>query len=247
MEKHFKIDKENRSKYPEYSRLLQEILPDREIGKKRTIEEYKKWVIEKNRKLNETAARNDGFKLFMRPYGHKTAKKFYEEIKPFAAFLEMQDFLRDNNLVQLSLKNTNYDVRIFDENSVIFYIEITVTYKDEQENNESDVLNKQGYVVPRVNIKKTRVGGKKRVYELVYDDLKTSPVIAEVNKVKKAIEKKISKNYPDKTLLVIGGVGCKCEDIARIQVVLDSADNSIFTGIFFVDLLNNVFLTKIYH
>lgn len=246
MEKLFKIHRLGRRASIKNSCLLEQILPESETGKKRSIPQYQEWVIEKNRVLEGVSAVNEEFKLFMRPYRHPAAKKFYEEIKPLAVFLELQDFLKGDYLVQLSLKNENFDARILDGDKVVYYVEVTVINKNEQEVLGSYILNEQGYYVEGVEIV------KKDKNRIAYDALSglrefDDVVVNLASKIKEAIERKIAKEYHANTLLVIGGV-CNVEyrdkDVLKFKNALDAIDSNVFERIFFVDLCKNFFVEK---
>ena len=246
MKKFFNVDKNNGNDSLEYSQILENILPGSEILKKQSIKEYRDWVLEKERLLSEVASRDDGFKLFMRPYRHPIAKRFYEEIKPLAAFLELQKFLKSTDIVQLSPDDADYDACIYDDTSTIFYIEITITYKDEQDVLGDLILNKQGYFVHGAKVEK--INNKVLAYDSLSAPFEFSYILDEtLLRIKEVIKNKNKKDYPKRTLLVIGGI-CNGEyydqDVQRIQGVLEETNSSKFTGTFFVDLNKRVFCYK---
>jgi hypothetical protein len=246
MKKLFNVDKNNENNSPEYSRILENILPDSEILKTQSIKEYQEWALEKDRLLSEVASRDDGFKLFMRPYRHPIAKRFYEEIKPLAAFLELQKFLKSTDMVQLSPDDADYDACISDNNGNVFYIEITVIYKDEQDVLGDIILNKQGHFVNGAKVEK--IGNKMLAYDSLSAPFEFNDILDEtLRKIKVAIKNKNKKDYPKKTLLVIGGI-CNGEyldqDKSKIQSVLEETNSDKFTGTFFVDLNKRVFCYK---
>jgi len=233
----------NSGKDKELSRILEGILPYNEISEKRNIEAYANWVLEKDRLLNKIAAQNERFKLFMRPYRHPIAKKFYEEIKPLAAFLEMQKLFKSTDIVQLSTNGADYDARISDDSSTLFYVEITVIYKDEQDVLGDIILNKRGYHFLGSKVKKINPN------ILVCDDSSASfsfnSILDETaQRIKETIERKNKIDYPEKTLLIVGGI-CNGQyyeqDLKRIQDVLEETHSNKFAGVFFVDLNKKVF------
>jgi len=244
----FNVDKNTRNNSLEYSRILEKILPNREILRKQNIKEYQDWVLEKERLLSEMASRDDGFKFFIRPYRHPIAKKFYEEIKPLAAFLEMQKLFKNTAIVQLSSSGAGYDAQICNDSGAVFYIEITVIFKDEQDVLGDAILNKRGFHVLGAKIEKVNSN------TLACDDLSAqfsfNSILDETTqRIKKVIEKKNKINYPEKTLLIVGGI-CNGqydeEDVKRIQDVLEETNSNKFTGTFFVDLNKKVFCYKNY-
>jgi hypothetical protein len=179
-------------------------------------------------------------------------KVFMEESYPLAIFVK--NYFSTDSSVKLEQKvgNQPYDVKVF-ENSNFDFIEITQAINGEEEYLRNRQLNQTGSVAATGPMIKTGTKANKT--------LKTEfPLVAvshegeKENKkqlIQQAIQSKFSKQYPDKTILLVAfddSIFSEADDINELKLFLNEHIiplNTKFNNIFLVGIQKQILVSTL--
>jgi hypothetical protein len=182
--------------------MSNEYISIEELTEKRTPSELLSWVKRKTEQIEST---DEGVKALRLREG--LAKQLMEEVYPLAMFGFRKFGNTDQILMQPIIGNQGYDAVVTDLRSKPAsqsYVEITQSHEGESDYLRSLVLQRQGFVFMRSPVYKT---GTKKTGIQVSIPAKAFSVgeIAnkELEKIVDAAKRKVGKDYPINTSLVI--------------------------------------------
>ncbi|MDQ8205717.1 hypothetical protein [Pelagicoccus sp. SDUM812003] len=179
---------------------MNDLITKEEIEQFRTPQEFIAWF---ERFLHKTFVDRKYKKEILLRKG--IAKEVYEEVFPVYRLLQIfgdnWDSLKFRNLVG----DQNYDVEVEGDDSEPFkYIEITAADMNYEENLRMEYFLKHGSVssIGRVSVTGTKRTGQEIVVESEARH-STEIVVDKIKGMVSSVEKKVEKDYPDRTALLV--------------------------------------------
>lgn len=185
------------------------------------------------------------------------AKKLMEEALPLG-YLAENYFNRSNRVtISLVVGNQPYDAIVKDMREgdpVTYHVEITLAHEGEDEYLRMLALHQEGHVSALGKVSKTGTRKTGLHVEVKSETISQLEIIKRETKlIENAIERKIKKNYPEDTMLLIGFDDIMAYDrednIANIESVVDRyvSDSFRFSKIVVVGFHNNLCIEKLTH
>ena len=173
-----------------------------ELTKKRAPTELLSWVIQK---INQIESTDEGEKALRLREG--LAKQLMEEVYPLALFGYRKFGNNDQILMQPVIGNQSYDAVVTDLRSKPAsqsYVEITQSHEGENDYLRSLVLEEKGFVFMRSPVSKTGTKKTGRQISIPAKALSADEVARnELGKIVDAAKRKVGRNYPINTSLII--------------------------------------------
>ncbi len=174
-------------------------LTKEEIEIPRTPKEHIDWVLVTFNKYGGSHAET----VYARSKSTDELKILFEESYPLSKLCEF--YFDDNIRLKQIVGNQQYDV-IVENHKKIDYIEITQAINGESDKLRMRKLNEDGHVSASDSVYKKQITGKSPNIKVTYevpDDMKLVKEKLLTELIETVVKKKLKKNYPSKTLLLV--------------------------------------------
>jgi hypothetical protein len=173
-----------------------------ELTEKRTPSELLSWV---KRKIEKIGSTDEGVKALRLREG--LAKQLMEEVYPLALFGFRKFGSTDQILMQPIIGDQSYDAVVTDlrnKPASQSYVEITQSHEGESDYLRSLVLQRQGYVFPYSPVHKTGTKKTEIQVSIPAEAFEVGEIARkELKKIVDAAKRKVGKDYPINTSLII--------------------------------------------
>jgi hypothetical protein len=172
-----------------------------ELEIERTPSQLWDWLVQK---VNQICSTEKGLKNFRRQEG--LIKQLVEEVSPLAIWGKFKFGDTDQVLLKPIIGNQNYDAKIIDkriEPATITYIEITQAHEGENDYLRRCELLNRGIVFSNAPVIKTGKGKNRKVLIPPEATSVEEGVKKELNRIVDAVKRKVAKDYPVNTSLII--------------------------------------------
>jgi len=220
------------------------IITKEDIEKIRSVSELNDWIDKKHSQISNSKNATESCRLRKGLF-----KEFIEESTPLNIFCKQYFTPNPNQLVKQTIGDQNYDAELIDSSDIDFkYIEITQAHEGKDDFyrrwhlNEYGHANALGRVVQNKPIEKSKIKNEAVDHATIVHN--------EIQRINRAINKKLDKDYNDKTALVVvcdnTGIAFKDEsDIYQLKAHLKSnfiGKINIFCKVFVVSWNGDLFI-----